>query len=1245
MNILESRPTLCVQTTFLHESDRAEAANLGSDLYNLLTRPVDDTLAFGAGIPVLSAVQPSKIELTAASKSNVNGQIIVIIPVLGSTSFFLYRREILKQLHTWHNALRDSGAVLVVPLASQWRSVESQLPSKQLLSELYGQGDHRNRTLGEIILALTRLLAQDDGVDKSNAVDAKKKNPSLFISHSKADLAYTDAATRIHEYVVGNTTGSAFFDAMDLVPGESLSRQLDSYAKKGVLLAIRGDAYSSRSWCQRELLTAKRNGVPTVIVDVLRKGEKRSSPYSGNAPTIVWNPEVPTANQAADIVLRAMVEWLRSTYFLREAERIKRIAELPIDSNVLPRSPELLDIAQGRIRSQGVVLYPDPELPVAESQILKSAYPRLQVVTPTTAYRRYLSDDADIGSPLEGQQIAISISDSPDVDGPEGFTKNLIDDTIIYLARTLISSGATIAYGGDFRMGGYTDQLSELVASYNETATNTESDPEIAERSRVPKKKRSSEIEKDHAKFLCLYQEASIDLAKQSTGDLCVDIHHLSNMPSAIVPFGKDSYHPKSLYLSDMRRVMANQTMARVIVGGKITPRLYENDTNGYSGIYPGILEESWRSLLAKKPLYVVGGFGGAAGVTADLLQGKQIPSVLISKTWKNSKVLFPLAESLRKDKYFKRLKLPATMEEMARLVQKMGRQFLRSDAASVAWNGLTLKENLILFRSRDPLLLASLVLKGLLAKNRKASQGKLKIELVHGSVTRAEKLSAIAVATFDDIPLGGAGAALDRATSGQATRAHVEGQSLVRLDAAGVEADWLYLASLGPLGKLGQADLVRRVRRAADATRETVERHCFRRFGVVAFGGAVAKSVTMIAKAMLDGLRGLGDEYSVTWFETNAQLFEGLRKLLESDSGVALTTRQIKVDAAAPATSNQDLVIQVGLNQNKLYVTVLPPSGTAIASSSVTRLSEEQLFELSKGEGPANRETPSIATLATRGKELTNLLLGVNAKTLLQECAGKPTVIVHDIASSRLPFELMATERGDPLAAKSEMNRRLIVPGAAAEQMFARTAKVGQVNLLLIANPTGDLPGTEKEARAVQAILKPLSNDVKIRMMLQKDASKRAVMEALAVADVVHYCGHAFFDGPGESSSGLLLTGQEILTQKEMRSVGSLPRIAFVNACEAGRVRGVSAGAVASAAFAEFFLRSGIEAYLGTYWRVSDQGAAQFATNIYSALAGGMTLDAAVRQSRQKLFEAKEKEWANYLLYGNGRFRLMNRQ
>ncbi len=202
-----------------------------------------------------------------------------------------------------------------------------------------------------------------------------------------------------------------------------------------------------------------------------------------------------------------------------------------------------------------------------------------------------------------------------------------------------------------------------------------------------------------------------------------------------------------------MRRVMAEQVMARVLIGGKVTPKLYENDTNGYSGIYPGILEEAWRSMAIKKPLYVIGGFGGAAGLTAELLLGHKTPSLLMSKTWRNSKVLGQLAEKLREDKYFKRLKLPDSMEEMAEQVRKHGRQVLRSNTSAIDWNGLSIEENQALFKARDPLLVASLVLKGLLAKNRKQSQGKLRIELVQGSVTRAEKLNAIAVATFDDPP------------------------------------------------------------------------------------------------------------------------------------------------------------------------------------------------------------------------------------------------------------------------------------------------------------------------------------------------------------------------------------------------------------------------------------------------------------------------------------------------------------
>jgi CHAT domain-containing protein len=1213
MSMLTSRPTLSVNTTYLHESDRAEAAKLGSDLFHLLTRPIGDPLGCGAGIPVLSAVEPTAVTPDSA-------EIVVVIPVLGATAFYLQRRAILKQLKAWHKDL-GAGHVLILPISSQWRTVESELPSKQLLSELYGDGNRRHRTLEEIVLALTRILQPaKDGSDGETSV-GKQKNAQLFISHAKADLSYTNVAKVIYDYVVGNTTGSAFFDVTSLVPGESLAEQLDASAGQGVLLAIRGDAYSSRSWCQRELLTAKQHGVPTLVVEVLKDGEKRSSPYAGNVPTIVWNSVADPGHDAEEIVLRAMVECLRTNYFRREGDRVKQVTGLPIDSAVLARPPELLDLAYGRIKPQGVVLYPDPELSVAERQILHAAYPRLQMVTPTTAYRRLSGGGGGADAPLEGQQVAVSISGSPDVDGPAGFTAYHLVDAIVYLARTLISSGAAIAYGGDFRMGGYTEQLSELVASHNETASDSDT-------------------------FLHLYQDATVDLAKEAPPGLKAEVHHLSNMREALVPFRKEQYHAKPLYLSDMRRVMAELTMARVIIGGKVTPKFYDSDSSGYSGIYPGVVEEAWRTLAAKKPLYALGGFGGAAAVVADLLAGKRIPSVLNSKTWKHSKVLFPLAETLQQDKYFKQLKLPASMEELAERICAFAKPLLKSDKTAKAWNGLTREENAALFQSRDPLLLATLVLKGLLEKHRTRAQGKLKVELVNGSVTRAERLNAIAVATFENIPLSGAGAALDRAGRGRASAAHAQGQAIVRLDAPGVDADWLYLASLGSLGKSTQAELIQRVRQAAEATREIAERHRFERLGVVTFGGAVVRDIGKTASAMLDSLRQLGEEFTVSWFETDKDQFARLRQVLGADPSVALTTKRIQADSARPPVRDESLIIQVALQRERLAVTTLPPSGTAIASSTAVRLPEAQVDAFSAGEGPGGRETPSSQTLETRGTALTKLLLGDQADQLLEKCQGKRIVVVHDVAASRLPFELMTMPTAKtPLATRFGLSRRLAVSGASVEQLFARMPKSGQLNLLLIANPTEDLPGTETEAKAVQEILRPCSDAIQVQLLAGPRATKQAICDGLAHADIVHYCGHAFYEGPGEESSGLLPAGRETLTLKEMRSLGILPRIAFFNACEAARVRGVTAGVAASTAFAEFFLRSGIEAYLGTYWRVSDAGAASFAKHVYSALANGATLDDAVQGAKAALQASHNNEWANYILYGNGAFRLLQRQ
>jgi CHAT domain-containing protein len=137
----------------------------------------------------------------------------------------------------------------------------------------------------------------------------------------------------------------------------------------------------------------------------------------------------------------------------------------------------------------------------------------------------------------------------------------------------------------------------------------------------------------------------------------------------------------------------------------------------------------------------------------------------------------------------------------------------------------------------------------------------------------------------------------------------------------------------------------------------------------------------------------------------------------------------------------------------------------------------------------------------------------------------------------------------------------------------------------------------------------------------------------------VLHYCGHAFFTGTGLNASGLVLPDKHF-TAEDLEAIPTLPRVAFVNACKAGRVRGDVDNK--AAAFAELFLSSGVEAYIGTFWAVLDTAATKFATDVYSRLTAGLSLADAVLQSRKALLDAGVPDWANYILYGDGAFRLV---
>src|SRR4051812_28731348 len=66
---------------------------------------------------------------------------------------------------------------------------------------------------------------------------------------------------------------------------------------------------------------------------------------------------------------------------------------------------------------------------------------------------------------LSGKQIAISVSESEELE-QLGLSEHRLRDISIEIARYLIVNGATLLYGGDLRVGGFTEIFSELSFQY-----------------------------------------------------------------------------------------------------------------------------------------------------------------------------------------------------------------------------------------------------------------------------------------------------------------------------------------------------------------------------------------------------------------------------------------------------------------------------------------------------------------------------------------------------------------------------------------------------------------------------------------------------------------------------------------------------------------------------------------------------------------------------------------------------------
>jgi hypothetical protein len=247
-----------------------------------------------------------------------------------------------------------------------------------------------------------QAIHEDDGLCREVAqaiaqfARPEKNRLKVFLSHTKRGGPAGDPNALVHRVreLILDTKLAEFFDAKDLQPGSDWSEELMAEAASSAVLAIRTDQYASREWCQKEVVAAKRAGMPIVILDALSLGEERGSFLMDNMPRIPLHDEV-----SDDAIMRALDqlvdECLKRALWVRQKELASRTG-----SNVAtwwaPHAPEPVTFTSwldevGADVSDGetvVVLHPDPPLGPDELETLGELGrlcglgDRLEVLTP-----------------------------------------------------------------------------------------------------------------------------------------------------------------------------------------------------------------------------------------------------------------------------------------------------------------------------------------------------------------------------------------------------------------------------------------------------------------------------------------------------------------------------------------------------------------------------------------------------------------------------------------------------------------------------------------------------------------------------------------------------------------------------------------------------------------------------------------------------------------------------------------------
>jgi hypothetical protein len=376
---LSTRPLLVVYVAWHPEF--ADGPVLAKALYDHYRRDLYENVAGGTGLSVLYRSTPkpgSDVPIGIDLNDAETSAIILLIDErwAGDPAWVTWGRDLMERTDAAGLGARVfpvavDGAAVKLGMAEQavrwdkWADLERKKRERRLIADLTYQFCRMLRSY---------LEGLKQSIEEEKALEQFLRKVEIFLSHSKHDTYGEHIAKLIRDHLYEEGGLASFFDVHDIPSGLRFNKVILQKVKVSAVVAVHTDSYSSREWCRREIIEAKRWNVPLVVANCIYDLDERSFPYLGNVPVVRMDPDV--ADRIDVIVSRLLDEVLKDFLWRCRVQ----LAGGDGDGVVfLPRPPELISLAGLPKRSEVLLVYPDPPIGAEEQELFETVAPRVRL--------------------------------------------------------------------------------------------------------------------------------------------------------------------------------------------------------------------------------------------------------------------------------------------------------------------------------------------------------------------------------------------------------------------------------------------------------------------------------------------------------------------------------------------------------------------------------------------------------------------------------------------------------------------------------------------------------------------------------------------------------------------------------------------------------------------------------------------------------------------------------------------------